>query len=173
MFRKANFTFFDFRKKSLMPNCAFYVRPEQRQSRIALTRKTHIEIQKIRSTLIWIIEYRIWIVCIDRICIIHYHHNNFNLFFPFHFTKRKSGEFAEKWRIIFCSLHPAKFPSLAFGSQSFLSENWITTGRGKQYTHRKLHFYFYWRKRSTKGNKYDSPISFFSTFQNNIGVGSW
>ena len=46
--------------------------------------------------LIWIIEYRIWIVCVDRICIIHYYFNNFKSFLPFRFVKSKSERIHRK-----------------------------------------------------------------------------
>lgn len=123
--------------------------------------------------LIWIIEYRIWIVCVDRICIIHYYFNNFKSFLPFRFVKSKSGGIHRKIEDNFLG-----FSNLGFGSHlatKFFFKKWTAAGGWKQSGHRKLQIYFYERKRCTKakGNKYDSQISFFSIFLNNIGVGSW
>lgn len=78
-------------------------------------------------------------MCIDRICIIHYHYNDLNLFFPFHLVREEISEIYRS--IIFNNIFlnftkffpcvPARF---ATSDETFPLKN----RKRKRYTHIKI-----------------------------------
>jgi len=121
--------------------------------------------------LIWIIEYRMWIVCIDGLCIIHYHYNDLNLFFPFHLAREEISEIYRYiiFNNIFLNFTKSSvldlFPAMYIPIQKKNEEEAVHIS--------KLTFLFI-RKEALNKKEINIILKFlfFCIFHNNIRIGS-
>lgn len=115
-----------------------------------------------------------WIVCIDRICIIHYHYNDLNLFFPFHLVRE---EISEIYRYIIFNnifLNFAKYShACLLGLLPVMKHSQWEMDRGRGNTHIKIGVSIY---KGGSARQKDINIIlkflFLCIFHNNIGIGS-